>query len=68
MQFDCCFHMPFDCWDLEVVSYLIVINCWLVKRRRFYRSESFIGRCFTDFSMEIAEMEAGYIELLVQLG
>ena len=50
-----------------MVSYLIIISYWL-KRRRFYRSESFIGRCFTDFSMEIAEMEAGYIELLVQLG
>lgn len=34
----------------------------------FYRSESFIGRCFTGFSMEIAQMEVGYIELLVQLG
>jgi hypothetical protein len=67
MQFDCCFHMPFDCWDLEVVSYLIIISYWL-KRRRFYRSESFIGRCFTGFSMEIAQMEVGYIELLVQLG
>jgi hypothetical protein len=33
----------------------------------FYRSGSFIGRCFTDLSMEIAQMEAGYIELLVQL-
>jgi len=67
MQFDCCFRMPFDCWRLEVVSYLIVIGYWLT-RRRFYRSESFIGRCLMDFSMEMAETEAGYIELRVQLG
>jgi hypothetical protein len=67
MQFDCCFHMPFDCWHLEVVSYLIIIS-YCLKRRRFYRSESFIGRCLMDFSMEMVETEAGYIELPVQLG
>ena len=53
--------MPFDCLDLEVVNYCL-------EHRRFCRSESFIGRCFTGFGMEIAQMEAGYIGLLVQLG
>jgi hypothetical protein len=44
-----------------------MIISYCLKRRMFYRSGSFIGRCFTDLSMEIAQMEAGYIELLVQL-
>ena len=58
MRFDR-YHKPFGNLDLEV-------GCCL-ERKMFYRFESFIARYVMDFSMEMAEKEAGYIELLVQL-